>query len=1173
MPCAVCGVANDAGRRFCRECGTRLTVACPGCGAENGPSDRFCGECGSLMAKSPLAGRAVPGAEQAIGAVTPRHSDTERRLVSVLFVDLVGYTSFSEGRDAEDVRAMLTRYFAAASDIVQRHGGTVEKFIGDAVMAVWGTPIAHEDDAERAVRSALEILDRVEALGSSLGTGLEARAGVHTGEAIAVLNAVDQGFVAGDMVNTAARLQSAAAPGAVLVGERTYRAVSRSIACDPVEPLMLKGKSEPVPAWLARRVISGRGAGGSNRAPAPEPAFVGRDEDLRLAKGLLHATSRDRRPRLLHIGGVAGIGKSRLVWELQKYVDGLTETFLWHQGRCPSYGEGVTFWALAEMVRTRASIADTDDPDTAGAQLAACLDRYVVDLDERRWIEPTLRHLIGLDGRSGDRDELFGAWRRFFERVAEHGTVLMVFEDLHWADLGLIDFVESLLEWSRTSPILVLTLARPELSDRRPNWGFGVRSASTLHLDPLADADVEALVTSYVHGLPRPDLGQLLTRAEGIPLYAVETVRMLADRGLLEKTTTGYQVVGDVGEGLDLPETLHSLVGARLDGLPDAERSLVRDAAVAGHSFTIDTLRAITGRDAAELTALLRVLVRKEVFDQDADPRSPGRGQYRFIQSVLREVAYSTLSRAARRTRHLACAQHLERLDDDALASVVASHYLEALRCDPGAADADQITEQARHWLTRGCDRAFSLGSPELGLSSAIEALSLASTPADRAPLHARAARGAAAAGGREAFWSHLLSSAADYRALNDAASEARVLSEGWRLDPTSDRGSELTARLIDVEARIADEHPVERILALSALATQANRGGQVEEALDYSERALVLAHSLDDKESLQAAENARSFALHTAGRHVEARLLMEAVVEIAHGTGSPLEEARALLNLGNTVSEDDPRAALEAVMEAAVLSGRAGVRALQGLALANASEMAVDLGEWDVADRALAEVATLSHGDSIDDDGAVMTAAMLTAYRGDPTSALAALDALESRRGQEWAGTNMLGTWFLRVRGLCRFLGGDAVGALDDASTSVEQDPAGVNAPTSLWVAVQAACAVGNVGTIRALIASTTGLRGHWTGLVRSTATSAEAGLLDQRDASARMSAALDSWLAAELPLDHAMATLCALNVLPAAAVPDGHVDRARAHLEGMRATSVLRLYDATLKAESPAP
>ena len=457
--------------------------------------------------------------------------------------------------------------------------------------------------------------------------------------------------------------------------------------------------------------------GGSNRGAAPEPPFGGRDEELRLAKELLHATGREGRPRLLHIAGVAGIGKSRLVWELQKYVDGLTETFFWHQGRCPSYGEGVTFWALAEMIRGRARIADTDDDETARAQLAACLEQYVTDPEERRWIEPRLGHLIGLDGPSGDRDELFGAWRRFFERVAEHGTTVLVLEDLHWADPGLLDFLESLLEWSRTSPVLVLTMARPELSDRRPNWGVGVRSSSVLHLDRLADTDIETMVTGYVEGLPAEGLARLVGRAEGVPMYAVETVRMLADRGVLEQTGQSYRVVGDLSDELDIPETLHALVAARLDGLPDAERALVQDASVAGHSFTVATVCAVTGRDVAELEPLLRTLVRKEVLDQDVDPRSPERGQYHFVQSVIHEVAYSTLSKAARRAKHLACARWYESLDEDELAGVVADHYLEAYRAEPGAADAEEIADRARVWLIKAADRASSLGSPEQALS------------------------------------------------------------------------------------------------------------------------------------------------------------------------------------------------------------------------------------------------------------------------------------------------------------------------------------------------------------------------------------------------------------------------------------------------------------------------
>jgi class 3 adenylate cyclase len=1156
MTCATCGVLNDPGRKFCKECGARLSLACASCGASNAPEDKFCGECGSALVQGqqPAASTVAPGSTAGPDA------GTERRVVSVLFVDLVGFTTFSEGRDPEDVRAMLTHYFDAASDAVQRHGGNVEKFIGDAVMAVWGTPVAHEDDAERAVRSALEIVDRVEALGASLQLDLKARAGVLTGEAIAVLGAVDQGVVTGDLVNTASRLQSAAAPGTVLVGERTFRSVSESIACVPVEPLSLKGKAEQVPAWLALRVISEMG--GSNRGIAPEPPFGGRDEELRLAKELLHATGREGRPRLLHITGVAGIGKSRLVWELQKYVDGLTETFLWHQGRCPSYGEGVTFWALAEMVRGRARIADTDDTDTARSRLAACLEQYVTDDEERRWIEPRLSHLIGLGGPPGERDELFGAWRRFFERVAEHGTTVLVIEDLHWADPGLLDFLESLLEWSRTSPVIVLTLARPELSDRRPTWGIGVRSSSSLHLDRLTDEDIETMVTGYVDGLPREGLARLVSRTEGVPMYAVETVRMLADRGVLEQTGQSYLVVGDLGDELDIPETLHALVAARLDGLPDAERSLVQDASVAGHSFTMATMCAVTGRNAAELEPMFRTLVRKEVLDQDVDPRSPERGQYRFVQSVIHEVAYSTLSKAARRTKHLACASWYESLDEDELAGVVADHYLEAYRSDPGAADADEIADHARVWLARAGDRASSLGSTGQAYRYAVQALSLAASPADRAALNDRASVAASSVGDTETSWTHLVAASLDYAELGDAAAEARLLSGIVRLNQPPERRAELVSRMRDVESRLSVENRSERVQVLAALSDDAAHSGLAEAALDYSERALVIAQTMDGEDAVRPAAAARAFALMLAGRHFEARLFLDAGVEMSRRGGSHLDQARALMYFGVAVMEDDPRAALDAMLECADRSGRGGVLPVQGLALANASEGAVDLGEWDTADRALAESALLIREASADDDGARMTAAMLTAHRGDPDAALSALEALDASRGQNWDILQMR-TWYLRVQALCLFLRGDPDAAAEAAMTSVIRDPSGGNAPTSLWIAVQAASARRDVAQIRLALDATSALRGHWTALVRRTALAVVACLEREDGAAAAMGDVLDAWSAADLPLDHAFATLAALQVIGAAGMPSGHVDQSRAYLTELRATSLLRLYD----------
>lgn len=357
----------------------------------------------------------------------------ERRLVSVLFADLVGFTPFAEERDAEEVRETLTRYFDLATEVIGRYGGTVEKFIGDAVMAVWGAPVAREDDAERAVRAALELVEVVR----RLDPGIQARAGVLTGEAAITIGATNQGMVAGDLVNVAARLQSVAQPGSVLVGETTMRSASAAIAFEPVGDQALTGKSSPVPAWEAVRVVAERG--GKGRAETLEAPFVGRSDELHLMKELLHATGREGRTRLVSIMGAAGIGKSRLAWEFSKYVDGVSEEVWWHDGRSPAYGDGLAFWALGEMIHGRAGLLADDDEATTRQRLADTVREHVLDEEQRRWIEPALMALLGIGAETQASEELFAAWRTFFERMADTGTVALVFEDLHWADQGTLD--------------------------------------------------------------------------------------------------------------------------------------------------------------------------------------------------------------------------------------------------------------------------------------------------------------------------------------------------------------------------------------------------------------------------------------------------------------------------------------------------------------------------------------------------------------------------------------------------------------------------------------------------------------------------------------------------------------------------------------------------------------
>jgi len=443
----------------------------------------------------------------------------------------------------------------------------------------------------------------------------------------------------------------------VLVGEATRRATEAAVVYADAGVHQLKGKAEPVPLWRAERVVAGRG--GTLRAAGLEAPFTGRERELRLVKELFHATAEERRARLVAVEGVGGIGKSRLAWEFEKYIDGLLEDVWWHRGRCLAYGEGVSYWALAEMVRMRAEILEAEPPATAMAKLAVAVDEHVADPEERRWILPRLAHLLGLEELAAtERDDLFSAWRRFFERLSQRGVTVLVFEDLQWADAGLLDFIDHLLDWSSAHPLYVLVLARPELYDRHPGWAAR-RRATSIPLGPLPAPQMEELLAGLVPGLPDGLRRQILDRAEGIPLYAVETVRMLLDRGLLERHGDRHRVAGAI-EDLEVPETLHALIAARLDGLAPSERRLLQDGAVLGKTFTGEAVAALGGGSPERLEPLLGGLVRKELLSIQADPRSPERGQYGFLQDLVRRVAYETLARRDRRERHLAAAAHLE---------------------------------------------------------------------------------------------------------------------------------------------------------------------------------------------------------------------------------------------------------------------------------------------------------------------------------------------------------------------------------------------------------------------------------------------------------------------------------------------------------------------------------
>jgi class 3 adenylate cyclase/tetratricopeptide (TPR) repeat protein len=1001
--CSNCGTENKSGRKFCVQCASPLGIVCPKCGTLAEPGDKFCGNCATAL-QPPTTLAAPTVASGAAGSVPPV---SERRLVSVLFADLVGFTPFAEERDPEAVRDVLSRYFDIAREVVERHGGSIEKFIGDAVMAVWGTPIAHEDDAERAVRTGLELVDAVR----GLAPGIEARAGVLTGDAAVSLGAVGQGMVAGDLVNTAARLQSVAPAGTVLVGEATMRSTSASIAFEPVGEQQLKGKSAPVAAWQALRVIAQRG--GRGRAETLEPPFVGREEELRLLKDLLHATGRERRARLVSITGPAGIGKSRLAWEFEKYIDGVVENVYWHRGRSPSYGEGITFWALGEMVRRRAGLAENDDEPTTRQRIAETVRQYVAGEADRDWVEPALLTLLGLEPPpAGGRDVLFAAWRIFFEHIAAQGTTVLLFEDLQWADSGLLAFIDHLIEWSRGAPILVVTLARPELFDRRPDWGVGVRQFTAIALEPLPEPAMRDLLAGLVPDMPESAFKAILGRADGIPLYAVEIVRSLIADGRLERRGETYAAVGDLG-ALAVPDTLRSLIASRLDALDATDRGLLQDASVLGQVFTPTNLGAVAGIAESELEPRLRGLVRREIFELEADPRSPERGQYAFVQSLIREVAYGTLARRERRAKHLAVARHYEAVGDEETAGALASHYLAAHEASAEGDEASAVAAQARIALRSAADRAASLGAHDQAVTFIEQALSVTTEAAERANLLELAARSSLALARYDAAHEYAQSAVDARQETGDllAVGRARALLGETLLDASriSDAIDSLDAALADLAGLGAVEGVGDVAAAVRAqLSRGLMRAAGYERAIAVADAALEWAEPHNLHAIIADTFNNKGSALGNAGRRREAVALLREAVRIADDGGFINSSLRARNNLGTVAQDDDPMLALASAREGRDLALRVGNRGMANWLSGSSAFWAVAAGsDWD-SELAILDEGLAASGSTAPADRHRMLGIswIIRMARGeDATTALAELEELFSHVGDPAAG------------------------------------------------------------------------------------------------------------------------------------------------------------------------
>ncbi len=1002
----------------------------------------------------------------------------------MLFCDLVSFTSLSEARDPEEVRELLSRYFDTARTVIGRHGGVVEKFIGDAVMAVWGTPTATEQDAERALRAALGLVEAVDELGRESGIeGLQARAGVVTGAVAVTIGATGEGMVAGDAVNTAARVQAAAEPGAVLVDEGTWRVARAAIDFELTGRHQLKGKAEPVLLWRAGRVISG--VGGAQRIDGLEAGFVGRDAELRLVRELFHACVQRRSPRLVSVTGPAGVGKSRLGWEFEKYIDGLADTVWWHRGRCLSYGDGVAFWALAEMVRQRLQIAEGDSTAVAAEKLASGLEHLLDDPGEREYVGPRLAQLLGTEG-SGEtqlqKEELFAGWRLFFERLGATAPVVLLVEDLQHADVGLLDFLEHLLDWARGVPIFVLTLARPELDARRAGWGTGRRNSTALTLDALDEEALDELLEGLVPGMPRTAKSAVAERAEGIPLYAVETVRMLIDREIVQPVEGLYRLVGDVGE-LAVPATLQSLLAARLDALQPDARQLVAAAAVLGSSFPAEALVAVSDQPESDVRRLLDELVRREVLGVRADPLSPQRGHYGFVQTMFRQVAYDTLSRRERKARHLAVAKHLRSAFADGgeeIAEVIAAHLLDALNAvpgDPGDPDVVDLRVQTVAMLTRAGERAERTGAPAAAGATYTTAASLlddtGTTDSELAAASLRERAGATASSVADFPTSleHYRKAAEVYRRLGHDRLAARAETQVGAVLRRAGRLEEARKEIIGALAVLEAEPDADTVNARAELATLHAFSGDALEAERMLTAAFAEAQALD----LSGTVITELFVIHgiahgLANHPIQAAADLREAVRRAESAKDSAAAVRALLNLGDTLLTLDPEAAVEATQAALAHGRRIGYRYLMATATSNLLQALLMTGDWSAAQRVY--ISALED-DELGGDGLFAnSAAILLAMSGAPVT----LPALESAGNAEPASDEPQEIAALAsALGAAALSSGEYADALAHAHRALDQAHAvSLRSDTTRWawaIAADAALALGDHAEVDRLL------------------------------------------------------------------------------------------------------
>jgi class 3 adenylate cyclase/tetratricopeptide (TPR) repeat protein len=931
-------------------------LSCPSCGADIPGGFAFCGRCGT-----PLS--AAPDVE-------------ERRVVTVLFCDLVGFTARFDHADPEDVRALLRPYHARLRQEIERFRGTLDKFIGDGVMAVFGAPVAHEDDPERAVRSALAILAAVEELNQGQpDLDLNVRIGVTTGEAVVAADRRHSESVVGDVVNTASRLQGVAPVGGIVVGEPTFKSTRRLFDYEPLPPARVKGKAEPLPIW---RVRSARSRFGVAVDQQPTSPFLGRATELHRLQTIYARTLDEASVQLVTVVGEPGVGKSRLVREFHAFVDARPELVAWRQGHCLPYGEGISFWALGEALKAHAGILEFDEPTAAAAKLADAVAAAVQERAERQWLEVRLAPLLGLVGEAGDQrgspeqSEAFTAWRRFLEALAAKRPLVLVLEDLHWADEALLAFIHHLVEESSGVPLLIVSTARLELFDRAPDWDTGPRMATTIPLPPLSNTDTARLIAAQLDQavLPAETQTALLTRVGGNPLYAEQVCRMLDDQGLLERNGRTARLAR--GADAVFPDSIQALIAARLDTLTPERKALLQDAAVVGTIFWSGSLVAIGGRDPVSVRADLEELARRAFIRPARGSSVNGEFEYAFWHALTREVAYSQLPRTARVKKHRAVAGWIEQIAGERVtdhAEMLAHHYVTALELAGAARAADEVAglqEHARRFLILAGDRAMALDVARADVHYQRALALLPPGHPDRAKILAKAAEATQQAG-RVVQAEQLFNQAiVDLQVRGDriGAGDAMVRQANviWFRGETA-RSRSMVAAAIELLEREPPGH--ELAAAYLEMGKGVLTSGRPKEALDWLRKAISLADRLDADDIRQGALHLRGWARGEIGDLSGLEDVRESV-ELALRLGLGRGTAVAYGNLGTELFKFEGPAAALRPMEAglAFCEQRGIVEEAYWLSVGMVDCLA-ELGRWNeamgLADQLLARHADLT--------------------------------------------------------------------------------------------------------------------------------------------------------------------------------------------------------------------